>query len=297
MLPPLPGWITAAPTETHDAAAFRSGAALAHLSLATAADDVPIALWRDRLALAAAEVCVGFAGRREGAGAIRDALHLTRAGDDPGPAGEVLRQWSRAVARPISVAHLGRALEGVAPERIALCLDAAGPAPVDRAVQVIKAVLADSPRGEIADLILADAVPARSLGWTHVLPLLSLALKPRDLRLRGDDLRMACQQLGAATRPAYAPANRDAARLIPLSPRKPSLPPSGWRLCATCPIPSNSHMPAWQTRRRPTTFKERVELRQEIGGLHIKLGHCPQQVGQISRSGEEARRCPAVPAS
>lgn len=194
MLPPLPGWISAAPAETHEHAAFRSGAALAHLSVATAGGDVPMALWRDRLALEAAEVCVALAGRREGARGLRDALHLTRAGDDPGPAGKVLRQWSRAVARPMSVAELARALEGSEPDRIALCLDAAGATPVDRAAQVIEAVLADSPRGETPALILADAALARSLGSSHVLPLLSLALTARDLRLRGDALRLACHQ-------------------------------------------------------------------------------------------------------
>lgn len=194
MLPPLPGWITAAPTETLETAAFRSGAALAHLALVAAAGDVPQALWRDRLALAAAETCVGLMGRREGQGVLRDAAHLTKAGDDPGPAGRVLRQWSRAVARPISITHLGRALDGVAAERIALCLDAAGPTPVERAAGVLEAVLTDAPHAETVALILADAVLAKSLGWTHVLPLLALALKPRDLRLRGDDLRLACHR-------------------------------------------------------------------------------------------------------
>lgn len=190
----LPGWITAGPSETFEAAAFLSGAALAHLSMVTAAANVPLALWRDRLALAAAEVCVSHAGRREGARALRDAVHLTKAGDDPGPAGRVLRQWSRAVARPISVSNLGRALEGVALERIALSLDATGPTPVDRAAHVIEAVLTDTRRDETAALILADAVLAASLGGSHVLPLLSLTLKARDLRLRGDELRLACHR-------------------------------------------------------------------------------------------------------
>ena len=222
-LPPLPGWISAAPIETLEAAAFRSGAALAHLSLATTAGDVPMALWRDRLALAATEVCAGIAGRREASITMRDALHLTKAGDDPGPAGRILRQWSRAVSRPISVSNLGRALEAVAPERIALCLDATGPTPVDRAAQVIEAVLEGNPRGEIAALILADAVLARSLGWTHVLPHLSLALKARDLRLRGDDLRMACHRaVLAAVRQALPMAGelaRAAARLRAVVPK------------------------------------------------------------------------------
>ena len=194
MLPPLPGWIVSAPPETPEAAAFRSGAALAHLGQAMASGDVPLALWRDRLALAAAGNCAAIAGRREGQGALRDALHLTGPGDDPGPAGRIARQWSRAAARPVSVAHLVNALEGISAERIALCPDATGPTPVDRATQVVEALLTGSPRTEAAALILGDAVLAKSLGAPHVLPLLALTLKPRDLRLRGDDLRLACHR-------------------------------------------------------------------------------------------------------
>lgn len=194
MLPPLPGWIVSAPSETPEAAAFRAGAALAHLGLVIAVPEMPLALWRERLALDAAEACLGLAGRREGAGALRDALHLTKAGDDPGPAGRVLRQWSQAVARPISVAQLGRVLEGIAPERIGLCLDARGPTPAERAAQVIEAVLADNPQAETTALILADAVLSRSWGATHLVPLLARAIKARDLRRRGDDLRLACHR-------------------------------------------------------------------------------------------------------
>ena len=194
MLHPLPGWISAVPVETLESAAFRSGAALAHLSCVTAAADLPQALWRDRLALVAAEICAGISGRREGAGAIRDALHLTKAGDDPGPAGNILRQWSRAVSRPISVSNLGHVLEGVAPEWIALSLDATGPTPVDRAAQIIETVLEGNPRREIAALILADAVLSLALGRDHLLPLLGPVMTARDLRLRGDDLRLACHR-------------------------------------------------------------------------------------------------------
>ena len=222
-LPSLPGWIVSAPAETFEAAAFRSGAALAHLSQATAAGDVPLALWRDRLALAAAETCAAMAGRREGQGALRDALHLTGPGDDPGPAGRLLRQWSRAVARPVSVVHLARELEGIAAERIALCLDAAGPTPVDRAAQVVEAVLTDHPRMEVAALILAEAALAKSTGRDHILPLLALALKPRDLRLRGDDLRLAWHRavvpaVGQAL-PLAGDLARAAARLRAVAPK------------------------------------------------------------------------------
>jgi hypothetical protein len=198
-LPPLPHWAAAGPAQTPEAAAFRSGALLAHLAVVAAAADLPAALWRDRLALAAAVAAARAAGRPEGPGALRDALHLTRAGDDPGPAGRILRQWSRAAARPVSAAHLGRVLEEVAPDRIApwleaARLDAAGPTPVDRAAGVIGAVLADHPRAGTAALILADAALARGLGWTHMLPLLALGLGPRDLRRRGCDLRLACHR-------------------------------------------------------------------------------------------------------
>jgi hypothetical protein len=209
---PLPGWIGSGQAETLDSAAFRSGAALAHLTMVAAAADVPLVLWRDRLALAAAEVCVGHAGRREAARALRDAVHLTRAGDDPGPAGRILRQWSQAVLRPVSVAHLAKVLEGIAPERIALCLDAAGSTPVDRAAWVIDAVLTDAPRAGTAALILADAVLAKSLGWTPLLPLLALGMRSRDLRRRGEDLRLACHRAAVDGARQAVPMAADLAR-------------------------------------------------------------------------------------
>ncbi|AWB50602.1 hypothetical protein HYN69_18550 (plasmid) [Gemmobacter aquarius] len=222
-LAPLPGWVLSASVNTFEAAAFRSGAALAHLGCVTVASDLPHALWRDRLALAAAEVCASLAGRRETASSMRDALHLTKAGDDPGPLGTILRQWSRAVARPISVAHLAKVIDGVGAEQIALCLGATGPTPVDRAAQVLEALLTDNPRAETAALILADAVLAKSLGLSHVLPLLALRLTPRDLRLRGDDLRLSCHRAvvagaGQALQTASTVA-RGAARLRVVLPK------------------------------------------------------------------------------
>lgn len=220
---PLPGWIAASAAESLDGAAFRAGAALGTVQRVLAGPEVPHALWRSRLALAAAELCAGLAGRREGPAALRDALHLTRPGDDPGPAGAILRQWSRAVARPVSVAGLGRAVEGLAADRIALCLDAAGGNPVDRAAAVLESVLADSPRAETAALILAEAALSRALGWDPLVPLLSLALKPRALRLTGDELRLACHRavaLGAGVAvPLAADLARAAARLRAVAPK------------------------------------------------------------------------------
>ena len=167
---------------------------MAHLHLIAGQAIVPHALWRARLALSAAEACVKIVGRREGVPELRDALYLLRPGDHPGPAGEILRQWSRAVARPILAAHLGKVLTGLPEEQIADCLKGTKGNPVDRAASVLDAVLADAPRAETTALILADAALAKALGWDPLLPILSLALKPRDLRLRGDDLRLACHR-------------------------------------------------------------------------------------------------------
>jgi hypothetical protein len=223
MLPPLPGWIPSAPAETLEEAASRSGAALAHLQFLSLQPAVPQALWCDRLALMAAEVCAALSGRREGQGALRDAVHLVRPGDHPGPAGAIFRQWSRAVARPISAAHLTRALEGTKPEQVALCLEARGATPVERAAVVLEAVLTEAPHAETMALILADAVLSRALGREHILPLMSLALKPRDLRLRGDDLRLVCHRaIGTgATRalPLAGELARAAARLCAVAPK------------------------------------------------------------------------------
>ena len=114
-------------------------------------------------------------------------------------------------------------LEGAPPGRGTLCLDAPGPAPVDRAARVIEAVLTDSPRAETVALILADAVLAKSLGWTHLLPLLALSPKPRDLRLSGDDLRLACHRaVGAGAvlaMPMAADLARAASRLRAVAPK------------------------------------------------------------------------------
>ena len=49
-------------------------------------DGLPYALWRERLALHAAEASVILAGRTERAADLRDAVHLAKPGDQPGPA-------------------------------------------------------------------------------------------------------------------------------------------------------------------------------------------------------------------
>jgi len=187
----MPPWVTSARTETLEDVAFLSGAALATLHLVVGHDDVPHALLRDRLALRAAEACVVKSGRPERAGDLRDAVHLLRPGDQPGPAGEIYLQWRRAAARPISVKALQRAVPQTTSEQIAVWLDAGHGSPVNRVATLTETILVGYPREEVMALILADAVLAQSLGWTHVLPLLAAGLKSHDLRKRGTDLQLA----------------------------------------------------------------------------------------------------------
>jgi hypothetical protein len=200
--------------EPAEDAAFLSGAALARLDLAAASADLPHPLWRARLALGAAVACAGLAGRAEGAAALRDAVHLRRPGDRPGPAGEICLMWMQAVARPISAAALKRAAPVLEVATIAQCL-APGRGdpvanPVARAAGVLEAALAESPRAEAAALILADAALSRAMGWEYLVPLLAAGLAPRDLRRKGEALRLACHRAIPATSGAAA---REAAEL------------------------------------------------------------------------------------
>ena len=215
-LPRMPAWITSARPEAFEDVAFLSGAALNHLHLVLGLEEVPKALLRDRLALRAAEACAGFSGRPERAPELRDAIHLLRPGDLPGPAGETYLSWRRAAERPVSVKALGRALPILELGQIATWLDTGKGAPVTRAAMALDAVLTEAPRAEVPALILADAALAQALGWDHVVPLLAAGLKRTDLRKRGDDLRLACHR--AVTAPAV-----EAARLAVDLARRASL--------------------------------------------------------------------------
>ncbi len=147
-LPRMPSWITPKRGETAEDVAFLSGAALATLHVVLARGEVSHALLRARLALRAAEACVGFSGRPERASDLRDEVHFLRPGDMPGPAGVVYQSWQQAVARPISVGALHKAMPQAAAENIATWLDrcdrrgAGQGGPVERSSAVLETVLA-----------------------------------------------------------------------------------------------------------------------------------------------------------
>lgn len=222
-VPHAPAWITLARGENVEDFAFNAGAALAHLEVVLAQTDVPHALLRDRLALSAAETCLDHAGRPESAGALRDTVHLMRPDDLPGPAGETYLRWRRAVARPLSVKAMHRALPDIDPATLAHWLDAGTGQPVTRAAQVLEAVLTDMPQAEDAALILADAALAQGLGWGHLVPLLATGLKRSDLRIGDADLKLACLRAvtvsALATVPIAAELLRKTQRLKAVAPK------------------------------------------------------------------------------
>lgn len=219
----VPSWARASRDSVPEDLAFLSGAALAslHLHLDNAA--VPQALLRDRLALRAAEAGVAFAGRPETVAALRDALHLMRPGDLPGPAGDIYLQWKRATGRPATLRHLCRALPHHSPDQIGIWLKSGQGAPIPRAAKVIETVIAEAPRAETTALILGDAVLADGLGWDHVIPLLATGLTRRALGATGAELRDACHRAILRSAPdtlgLAADLARRAARLRAVTPK------------------------------------------------------------------------------
>lgn len=193
-------------------AAFRSGWALAGISACLQKDGVPFALWRERLALFAAEATLALSGQPVRAADLRDSLHLARPQDNPGPAGEVYRSWRRAVALPLTYPALARALPQIAGADLTRLWQTTSAPPVVQAATLLEVALQMCPTDEVAALILADAVLARAMGWAHLLPLLAVGLSFRDLRKSGDALRLACHQALAVVAPKAEAEAQDLAR-------------------------------------------------------------------------------------
>lgn len=187
----LPGWLRRAVPDAQSLAAegledvaIASGAAIGALDAVVRRQERWAGAWRQRLALAAAAVTSRQAGRVEDEAALRDAVLLTRPGDDVGPAGRMLLAWRRLTVRPVEELLTEGSIAGV--------LDALGLARDDETA----ADLADELRqlaateGAVGTLVgafaaverrglprtvgawFADALLAQRLGWTHAVPLL-----------------------------------------------------------------------------------------------------------------------------
>jgi len=96
----LPGWVLPRGREPDAlAAAFSAGIALKSLDDLVRSAPAWAGCWRSRQALKCAAVAVRLMGRGEDEAALRDAVLLTAAGDDPGPAGKVFLATRRLSTR------------------------------------------------------------------------------------------------------------------------------------------------------------------------------------------------------
>lgn len=183
---PAPAWLreAARAPATLEEASFVAGTALAALDQMVRRRQIWAGLWRQRLALAAAASTVRRMGRIENEEALRDALHLTRAGDSRGPAGEVLIAWRTIVRQPpgdcltsdaiaAMFDRLGRRSRGAA-ETLAAKLDeqASRAAAISAVLDSFELALEHGSAPEAAPLI-SDLMLARAFGWERAVPLIA----------------------------------------------------------------------------------------------------------------------------
>ena len=180
----LPAW-TLAHGRDIDAidAAFAAGIALKSLDDLIRTDPPWLGSWRDRLALKSAAVAARMLSRNEDEDALRDAVLLTPANGDPGPAGKLFlatRMLTRRTAMP-GTAFIGELAELMSIRSdtnlssIADLSDAAiqsGRAAPLAIADLVSAIMALRPDAEVLALALADIVLARKLKWAKPVPLL-----------------------------------------------------------------------------------------------------------------------------
>ncbi len=99
-VPKVPVWARPRGEVQRDVdASYLAGAALNSLDSLVRSDPAWAGVWRQRLALKSAAEATRLLGRTEEESALRDAQLFRAAGDDPGPAGKVLRAWRRLASR------------------------------------------------------------------------------------------------------------------------------------------------------------------------------------------------------
>jgi len=183
-LPHIPGWARPRGREPEDLdAAFAAGIALKSLDDLVRAAPIWAGCWRARQALKCAAAAIRLMGRGEDEAALRDAVLLTAAGDDPGPAGKVFLATKRFSARKPgfstkSVMELADLLDLAWDERLAEAVDhgdrmlqAGRPAPF-AAADFVSAICAARPDAEPLAWMLADGLIAVMLKWDFAVPLL-----------------------------------------------------------------------------------------------------------------------------
>lgn len=182
--PRLPAWaLTRGRDLTESDAAFVAGIALKSLDDLLRVDPPWLGCWRDRLALKSAAVAAKMVGRNEEEHALRDALLLTAAGGDPGPAGKLFFATRMLTRRSgtitTSFVQELAALFGIRWDdslasipHLADSANQSGRAAPFAVADLITAISAIRPDAELLALGLADVVLAEKLKWPKPVPLL-----------------------------------------------------------------------------------------------------------------------------
>lgn len=207
-LPKLPAWITSGRAETPETVAFRSGAALMVLDqlVSDTSQGVPLKLLTNRMALSAATATSKLEGRLAREADIRDAYHLTPAGETRGPDGDVLAFWRDAGRLKLTGSDWHNGVQGLVGAAFANdvlrwiwagadCAKSHGP--LAGCVAVMRAVLEADDRAERIACMLSDISLARALNWTSVMPVTAQHLTKtmlRDLVVDGQGVDLVVQQ-------------------------------------------------------------------------------------------------------
>lgn len=226
-VPRVPVWARARGEVQRDVdAGYLAGAALNSLDNLVGSEPVWSGVWRQRLALKAAAAATRLLGRKEEAGALRDAHFFRAPGDDPGPAGHLLLAWRRLASRSTgldehAVRPAAEHLEVAWNDQLAEIIGngealAASPRPAPLlAGELAAEVFRVRPDAELLAFWLADALLAKKHRWPVPVPLLmgqvnSSAFRTGETRRR---VRPGGEGWSKAVLVAYAQAAAEACDL------------------------------------------------------------------------------------
>jgi len=235
----VPAWLRRAVPDSQSLAgkeiedlALTAGAVIGALDAVVRRQERWAGAWRQRLALAAAATTAKQAGRIEDEAALRDAVLLTKAGDDVGPAGRMLLAWRRLATLPPEGLLTGKNL-GAVPEEF-------GHASDGEAINQLLGELRRLSAGGMVEMVtgaftaaeqygvgravgawLADALVAQRLSWTHAVPLLGAEVNTgrgaSRSRRSGTAILAGMEDKGAQVKGLLAAQARAALRAVDLS--------------------------------------------------------------------------------